>query len=221
MKILPCFFLFLLPNFLMAQGEPTELTCDSAVWVMPVKPIVFYVGVENFIVLKTANFDLSGIGVEVTSGSIKMASPDKYVYLADKPTGLGELRIYADNLLASTYKYIVQRMPDPLALLGAKYPGGKISVPDFQAQVGLSLTLKNIDADARFKLETYTLTHVDTAGVRTVLQGTSPFFDKDPQIFALVQKLQPGELVMFTEVVCSLVNEGTKRKLNTLAFIME
>jgi len=192
---------------------PETMQQHVSIFLQPSKMNVFYIGVENPILI-SGQFNLNdlrvaGIGAGI---NIKRAGSKAYNVTVNKP---GEGRIEATvNGRKMVYPFRAKRMPDPVARV-SNSPGGSMGSGEFKAQGGVTAILDNFDFDVRCQIQGFTLTYIAKR------QDPIESINRGPRYNAkskrLINRARPGDTYLFTNVKAKCPGDNAGRRINTIA----
>ena len=205
-------------------GEQTEVerqfeyeVGERSVSVSADKMNVFYIGVDNPVTISAAGVSSNQLQVATGAGiSIKNTGGSSYVVTANKP-GTSSVNVSGGGLPATTKKFRVKRIPDPVPKLSGKRGGG---IPNgvFRAQLGLIADLEDFDFEARCEIQGFTLVRVARR------QDPEPAVNKGGRFSdaaqSLVNKAAPGDRYFFEEIKARCPGDVAGRNVGSMTFLI-
>jgi len=176
---------------------------------------VFYIGVENPITVSAAGVSSNDLKVSGTGVTLKPNGKNKWIATANKPNNNAGINVSGGGLKATTFKYRVKRIPDPVARLSQKN-GGSMGNGEFKAQQGVGAFLDNFDFDAKCKIQGYELTRV--AKRQDPVSSVNPGARYSDKSRRLVNAASPGDIYYFDNVKARCPGDSAGRKINPMVF---
>lgn len=176
---------------------------------------VFYIGVDNPVTISAAGVSSNEVRVNTSGIDIRGAGGSKYVVTAKTPTNDAKLTVSAQGA-SSTFSYRVKRIPDPVALLGAKHKGGSMANGEFKAQGGIAAVLQNFDFDVKCDLVGFNVTYL--AKRQDPVERQNPGARWTSDVSGLIQKARPGDAYFFDDIKARCPGDPAPRDLGSLAF---
>lgn len=177
---------------------------------------VFYIGVDNPITVSAAGVSSNDLKVSATGVSLNKTGSSNYVVRADKP-GEATITLQGGGLPATTFKYRVKRIPDPVPLLGAKHKSGAMGNGEFKAQGGIGAVLEGFDFDAKCDVVGFTCTYLaKRADPSPDVPNAGPRFGGS--VAEMVQKARPGDAYFFDDIKVKCPGDALPRNLGGLSF---
>ncbi|XZF12616.1 gliding motility protein GldM [Chitinophagaceae bacterium MMS25-I14] len=187
---------------------------------------VMYIGVDNPITISAAGYSIEDVSPSFPGAESVKPDPSRgkgaYLVRVNKPGELlGSITAKkqggGSESIGAT-KYRVKYIPDPEAQVGQK-SGGAMPASIFRAQLGVIAALKDFVFDAKFVVNSFSVTVVKKRDPEPkgpyVVPGAS--FSKNPQLEALVNQLKPGDLVYIDDIKAT-GPDGRSRTLSPLVF---
>lgn len=178
-----------------------------------------YIGVENPIAVSAAGVSSNKVSVSASGGGITLKPGDgnlKFVATATTPAPEAYINVSADGKQMLAKKVKVKRIPDPVAKLGGKLIGGKISPSEMKAQVGIGAVLENFDFDAKCDVVGFEMFRVPKRADPTPAANKGARFEGSAR--SLVDAATFGDLFLFENVKVKCPGDSAPREINTLSF---
>jgi hypothetical protein len=190
-----------------------QQNCPKAASIIPVRMNVFYIGVDNPLLVSAPGVPPGQLNVSVTGTATITGSNGNYNVRA---VGGSETNVNVDytdengNLVKlSSSKFRIKRVPDPVCFLGTVKSIGLRSKAEFASQAAPLVRLENFDFDMRFEISSFILaTYQDTAYMR--LKTNGPAFTAEMK--SLMNKAKPKDRYYIEEVIVK-GPDGTLRKI--------
>lgn len=188
---------------------------ERSVAVSAEKMNVFYIGVDNPVVVSAAGISSNDLSVSISGGggSIKKVGSANYVVNVTTP---GECRVnVSGGGLRDSKPFRVKRIPDPVARL-SKSSGGAMGNGEFKAQGGVGAFLDNFDFDATCTIQGFTLVYVASRQDPVEVINAGPRYNDAAQ--RLVQRAKPGDIYYFDDVKARCPGDNVGRPINSMVF---
>lgn len=201
--------LLLIPTFINAQN----------VVITNIKMNVVFVGVDNPIKVAVADYSEKSIIVKVNQGIIT-GKNGNYIWRPTSPTSNGLVSVYIqqDNSekLISTHIYRIKLIPNPYTSLSGWQrscinPSGSSFIKN-----GLTAVLDNFPFDVQFEIISFKITVVRDNKV--FFEGINNGGRFKGQTAQIIQMVEVGDKVYFSEVKCRYFGDGIVREINDLVF---
>jgi gliding motility-associated protein GldM len=178
---------------------------------------VFYIGVDNPISVAAAGVSSNALQVNATGITLNPQGGGKYI---TKPTAPGEatITVSGGGLQASSFKFRVKRIPDPVAKLGKK-SGGTMGNGEFKAYDGLFAMLEGFDFDAKCAIQGYKFTRVEKRQDPVTVTNSGGNYGGDARRIANLAK--PGDIFYFDEVKARCPGDIAGREINSLVITIK
>jgi N-acetylmuramoyl-L-alanine amidase len=170
---------------------------------------VLYVGVDNPLVISTADIAAANLIVSTNNGTVSKVNGE---WIA-KPATKGEAIItIADKTSAKKQEFLfkVKLVPDPLVTIGG-HKGGRMPVDKFRSATQL-------EAEEEWEITSYVI-YLTGAGFESpkyiAVKGKGIFTDEVKQLIA---KVLPGTTITIDEVAAKMKNSDIKRRVPGLFF---
>ena len=195
-----------------AQTTPVFLLkCD--------KMDVLYVGVDNPVSLYLPVPSDEPLDVSISDGTIEPANGNHYIVRVPKP-GDVTITVRSSGRLIGQFMLRAKRVPDPAPTLsGASLrKNTALSAADFLNIRGLGMFLENFDFDARCSAVQFTLTRIDSAGVRSSVSNLGARFEEPAR--KLVAQAVAGDIYLFSDITVNCAREDSNRSLSNYAILV-
>ncbi|MCB0552036.1 MAG: gliding motility protein GldM [Phaeodactylibacter sp.] len=188
---------------------------ERSVAVSAEKMNVFYIGVDNPVVVSAAGISSNDLSVSISGGggSIKKVGSANYVVNVTTP---GDCRVnVSGGGLRDSKPFRVKRIPDPVARL-SKSSGGAMGNGEFKAQGGVGAFLDNFDFDATCQIQGFTLVYVASRQDPVEIINAGARYNDAAQ--RMVQKAKPGDIYYFDDVKARCPGDNVGRPINSMVF---
>jgi gliding motility-associated protein GldM len=199
----------------------TYMVAAPSVAVEPEKMNVFYIGVENPVVVSAAGVSPTDLQVSISGGGGKIVPKGggKYIVTVTSP---GECKISVSAKTKDGVKpqgppkvFRVKKIPDPLPKLGGKVANGVLEMPKLQIGSigGVGAEIPGFDFDVKFPVMEFVFS--------AVVKGSLKEFkcvgaNLSPEAKAVLQSLAPGGKAYFENIKVK-APDGTVRTLSTVS----
>ncbi|TKG91563.1 hypothetical protein EYV94_21295 [Puteibacter caeruleilacunae] len=187
--------------------------------ITPTKMNVFYVGVDNPVVVSAPGIPSEKIKPVITGGgSIRFSGKSgQYVVRCKRPGRKVKITTNAEvngkNVNLGSNIFRVKRIPDPVAKVGGK-KGGVIARNILKAQAGVAADLENFDFNVKFVVSSFVVSATVRGYEEEVKSNSYRFTPKQKQ---LIGKLRPNSKVYITDIKAK-GPDGSIRSLPSIAF---
>lgn len=199
----------------------TYMVAAPSVAVEPEKMNVFYIGVENPVVVSAAGVSPTDLQVSINGcgGKIVPKGGGKYVVTVTTP---GECKISVSAKTKDGVKpqgppkvFRVKRIPDPLPKLGGKPANGVMEMPKLQLGSigGVGAEVPGFDFDVKFPVIEFTFSAVVKGSLKE-FKCVGP--NLSPEAKAVLQSLAPGGKCYFENIKVK-APDGSVRTLSTVS----
>lgn len=199
----------------------TYMVAAPSVAVEPEKMNVFYIGVENPVVISAAGVSPTNLQVSISGagGKIIPKGNGKYVVTVSSP---GECKISVSAKTKDGVKpqgppkvFRVKKIPDPLPKLGGKPANGVIEMPKLSlASIGgVGAEIPGFDFDVKFPVIGFTFSAVVKGSLKE-FQCSGPNLSAEAK--AVLQSLAPGGKCYFENIKVK-APDGSIRTLSTVS----
>lgn len=199
----------------------TYMVAAPSVAVEPEKMNVFYIGVDNPIIVSAAGVSPTDLQVSINGGGGKVTPKGggKYIVTATSP---GECKISVSAKTKDGVKpqgppkvFRVKKIPDPSPKLGGKIASGIVEFKKVElASIGgMGAEIPGFDFDVKFPVLGFTFSAVVKGSLKEfVCQGAN----LSSEAKSVLQALAPGAKCYFENIQVK-APDGTTRKLSTLS----
>lgn len=199
----------------------TYMVAAPSVAVEPEKMNVFYIGVENPVIVSAAGVSPTNLQVSISGagGKIIPKGNGKYVVTVSSP---GECKISVSAKTKDGVKpqgppkvFRVKKIPDPLPKLGGKPANGVIEMPKLSlASIGgVGAEIPGFDFDVKFPVIGFTFSAVVKGSLKE-FQCSGPNLSAEAK--AVLQSLAPGGKCYFENIKVK-APDGSIRTLSTVS----
>jgi hypothetical protein len=161
---------------------------------------VLFIGVDNPISVTVEGYSSNDIDIAMDSAIIVSLGGGSY-NIIPKLAGLQSLRIFGNKVgerkIIGEYKFRVKYLPDPIARIGGKNCWG---CNPFKANLGMVAALDNFDFDARFVIDSFTVTILNKKTNTIVFSAKNIGANFSPQVKSAFGKAYPGDKVYFDDI---------------------
>ena len=199
----------------------TYMVAAPSVAVEPEKMNVFYIGVENPVIISAAGVSPTDLQVSISGcgGKIIPKGGGKYIVTVTSP---GECKI---NVSAKTKDGVkpqgppkvfrVKKIPDPLPKLGGKPANGVLEMPKLQVGSigGVGAEIPGFDFDVKFPVQEFVFSAVVKGSLKEFKCNGA---NLSPEAKAVLQSLAPGGKCYFENIKVK-APDGTIRTLSTVS----
>ena len=197
-----------------------QIASKSDPVVSAMKMNVMYIGVDNPLNIVVPGYKPDKVKARLSDGS--SLKQKKGTEWTAKPKKAGEIQVLLtveekDGSKANLKgpKFRIKRVPDPVATVGGKLKGGKVSYSKFKNQGGLIAVLENFDFDFKFVVQSYEMTYIKHRKDPAIKKGRGPVFGGD--IKKLIKSSGPKDKVFFTNIKVK-GDDGSTRTLPSIVF---
>ncbi len=199
----------------------TYMVAAPSVAIEPEKMNVFYIGVENPVVVSAAGVSPTNLQVSISGGGGKMAlkGAGKYIVTVGSP---GECKISVSAKTKDGVRpqgppkiFRVKKIPDPLPKLGGKVASGVLEMAKLQLGSigGVGAEIPGFDFDVKFPVMQFVFS--------AVVKGSLKEFkcigaNLSPEAKSVLQSLAPGGKCYFEDIKVK-APDGTIRTLSTVS----
>lgn len=187
--------------------------------VAPTKMNVFYLGVDNPVVIAVAGVPAEKVSAKISNGTIRKDG-DRYIV---NPMTIGPalVTVYAEvdgrKEYAGILDFRVKSIPSPIVTVATK-KGGLISKSYLLQQEEVFAIIENFDFDVKFKVIEFTVSANIRGFVQEAVSNSSRISEQQKLI---IGSIKPGDRVYFQDIK-ALGPEGLVRELpNTVFKIVE
>ncbi len=198
----------------------TYMVAAPSVAVEPEKMNVFYIGVENPVVVSAAGVSPTDLQVSISGGGkIIPKGGGKYIVTVSTP---GECKIGVSAKTKDGVKpqgppkvFRVKKIPDPLPKLGGKVANGVIQMSKLQLSSigGVGAEIPGFDFDVKFPVIGFTFSAVVKGSLKE-FQCNGP--NLSPEAKSVLQALAPGGKCYFENIKVK-APDGSIRTLSTVS----
>ncbi len=189
---------------------------QRSVAVALLKMNVFYIGVDNPIAVSAAGVNSNDVKVSGSGGGITLTRENGSNYNI-RVTTPGECSIVVSAPgVSQTFTYKAKRIPDPVALLGAKHNSKAMPNGEFKAQGGIAAVLQNFDFDAKCEIVGFKVGYLKKRQDPVEKNNSGARWGSD--VADLVNKAAPGDTYFFDEIKARCPGDAAARELNALVF---
>jgi len=180
---------------------------------------VLYIGIDNPIAISIPGVSPNDIQVEgVSNVTIKKVSEGGH-YIATVSTP-GEVTIkVSGNNITQNYFFRAKRIPDPVPLLGARFPSKTIGNGEFRAQGGIAAVLMHFDFDAKCEILGYSMQYISKRKGTVKLSNVGARWSEG--VSNEISKASAGDIYMFEDIICKCPGDPAGRNLGGLAFLIK
>ena len=202
---------FLCCGELSAQTVPV-VKCD--------RMDVLYVGVDNPVSLFLPVAQWDSLEVSISEGTIEHTNDNHYIARVSKP-GQVDITVRLAGRILAGFSLRAKRVPDPVPMLsGASLrKNTSLSAAEFQQIRGLGMLMENFDFDSRCSAVQYTLTRIDSAGVRTSAHNLGARFEEPAR--KLAAQAAAGDIFLFSDIEVNCARESNNRVLSNYAVLVK
>ena len=164
----------------------------------------------------TKRSGVSSNEVKVSASGVNVSSKGggKFIVTANSP---GEATLTVSGGGASqTFTYRVKRIPDPVALLGAKHRSKAMANGEFKAQGGIASVLENFDFDVKCEIAGFEATYLPKRQDPITSQNSGARWSSSVQDY--INKAKPGDAYFFDDIKCKCPGDAAPRNIGGLAF---
>lgn len=190
---------------------------ERSVAVSAEKMNVFYIGVDNPVVVSAAGISSNDLRVSISGGggSIRKTGSSSYVVTVSQVTQECRISVSDGKALNASKIFRVKRIPDPVARL-SKSQGGEMGTGEFKAQGGVGAFLDNFDFEATCAIQGYTLVYVPKRQDPVeVVNAGARYNDRARE---LVNRAKPGDIYYFESVKAKCPGDAAGRPINSMVF---
>lgn len=199
----------------------TYMVAAPSVAVEPEKMNVFYIGVDNPVIVSAAGVSPTDLQVSISGGGGKIIPKGggKYIVQVSTP---GECKISVSAKTKDGVKpqgppkvFRVKKIPDPLPKLGGKPANGVLEMPKIQLGSigGVGAEIPGFDFDVKFPVLEFTFSAVVKGSLKE-FKCSGP--NLSPEAKAVLQSLAPGGKCYFENIKVK-APDGTVRTLSTVS----
>lgn len=199
----------------------TYMVAAPSVAVEPEKMNVFYIGVENPVVVSAAGVSPTDLQVSISGGGGKIMPKGggKYIVSVGTP---GECKISVSAKTKDGVKpqgppkmFRVKRIPDPLPKLGGKVANGVLEMPKLQVGSigGVGAEIPGFDFDVKFPVIGFTFSAVVKGSLK---EFNCSGANLSAEAKAVLQALAPGGKCYFENIKVK-APDGSVRTLSTVS----
>jgi hypothetical protein len=176
---------------------------------------VFYIGVDNPITVAAAGVSSNDLKVNATGVTLNNDGKAHYIVRATTP-GEATITLSGGGLPATSFKYRVKRIPDPVPLLGAKHKSKAMANGEFKAQGGVAGVLENFDFEAKCDIVGFEVTYLPKRQDPVTKQNGGARWNGDVQDW--INKAKPGDAYFFDDIKTKCPGDAVPRNIGGLAF---
>lgn len=176
---------------------------------------VFYIGVDNPISVAAAGVSSNDLKVSASGVTLNNDGKSHYIVRASAP-GDATITLSGGGLPATTFKYHVKRIPDPVPLLGAQHKAGAMANGTFKAQGGIAGVLQNFDFEAKCEIVGFEVTYLPKRQDPITKQNGGSRWASDVQDW--INKAKPGDAYFFDDIKAKCPGDQVPRNIGGLAF---
>ena len=176
---------------------------------------VFYIGVDNPVSVSAAGVSSNDLKVTASGVTLNADGKSHYIVKATTP-GEAKITLQGGGLPATSFTYKVKRIPDPIAMLGAKKQPSLMGNGEFKAQGGIAAVLEGFDFDAKCEIQGYKVSYV--AKRQDPVEKTNSGARYNGDVSDLINKAKPGDIYYFDDVKARCPGDAAGRSLNSLVF---
>jgi len=193
------------------QYEVGERSCS----VQLDKMNVFYIGVDNPVSVAAAGVSSNDLKVSASGVTMTKDGSAHYVVRATTP-GEATITLSGGGLPATSFKYKVKRIPNPVPKLGAQDFPSAIPNGTFKAQGGIAAVLEGFDFDAKCDVVGFLVAYQKKRA--DVVEKTNNGARYNPDVQDMVQKAAPGDVYYYNDIKAKCPGDVAARKLGDLVF---
>lgn len=200
-------------NYEFSQHFNYEVGDERCIVVSASRMNVFYVGVDNPIMLMAAGVSGRDIRISMAGGTITKSTGYDYIVQVAKP---GEVRItvtYAG--VQSRFSFRAKRIPDPIPFLGGPDLPEEMEAEVFRKQGGVSLFMKNFDFEAKCDMVQYEVVRFTAEGTRESATNEGARFGEAALV--LRDKAEAGDWYIFRNIEGNCPGDDSARKIQGFA----
>lgn len=176
---------------------------------------VFYIGVDNPITVAAAGVSSNDLKVNASGVTLSNDGKAHYIVRATTP-GEATITLSGGGLPATSFKYRVKRIPDPVPLLGAKHKSKAMANGEFKAQGGVAGVLENFDFEAKCDIVGFEVTYLPKRQDPVTKQNGGARWNGDVQDW--INKAKPGDAYFFDDIKTKCPGDAVPRNIGGLAF---
>lgn len=177
---------------------------------------VFYIGVDNPITVAAAGVSSNDLKVSASGITLNRGSDGAHYIVRATTPGEATITLSGGGLPATTFKYKVKRIPDPIPLLGAQKQPNNIPNGQFKAQGGIAAVLENFDFDAKCEIVGYSVAYQKKRA--DVVEKTNNGARYNPDVLDMINKAAPGDVYYYNDIKAKCPGDIAARKLGDLVF---
>lgn len=193
-KIIDCLLVLLLLFWIKILSAQVVVAADGM--------NVVYLGLTNPISIAISDVPDSCLNVLASHGNIHRTGKGRFEWNIIEPdTNVAKLTIFDTRSCEqiAEYAFRVKKMPEPVALLGARHRSKTMDIAEFKAQAGIANVIECCDFDAKAEtigFETVLFDHE----TRTTWIGRNAGARWTGETSAHLQKVRPGDWVVFRKI---------------------
>ncbi|MTB52551.1 GldM family protein [Lewinella sp. W8] len=188
----------------------------GAVTPVATKMNVVYLGLDNPIELKGLVGNAEEVLLTTSNGRITKAEDGKY-YWSPKRIGPAELivRQAGQSLTRNNFRFVVKRIPSPVAKLGSSQ-SGLMGSGEFRAQAGIQVEIEDFHFDTICDVVSFKMTYL--ANRQDAIPALNRGARFSSQSRTLINRAKPGDLYLFEDVRVKCPGDTGSRTVNAMVF---
>ncbi len=191
-----------------------------SVAVAATKMNVFYVGVDNPVLVSAAGVSSNALQVSCSGGGCNKSggSKTKFNVKVSQPGQIAKITVSGGGLTPTSFDFRVKRIPDPVAIVGGgpTKKGGVMRTGEFRAQSGVAAILEDFDFDARCKIQSFEMTRVPARQDPITERNNGGRYTG--RVKTLVGMAKAGDIFYFDNVKAFCPGDKAGRKIGGLVF---
>ena len=176
---------------------------------------VFYLGVDNPITVVARGVPRDQLVVEASGVTLIKGEGDQYIVRGTTP-GEASITVSGGDIMKTTFKYRVKRIPDPVPRLDSRCKQGGGGHCSFKLNTGLIGVLQNFDFDAKCDVQGYKMTYIPKDQDPITVFNSGSRFSESAQ--ALVNKAKMGDQYFFDEIKVRCPGDVVPRDIGSLSY---
>jgi hypothetical protein len=162
---------------------------------------VLYPGVDNPVTVASTDIPDSNLLLIPSMGEIRRSGLGLYVWeICHRDTNFATLTIrdHVVDTLIKVFTFRVNRVPEPVPLLGAKHKSKVMSNGEYCSSRGLAMVLENFNFELRCDLVHYDVQYVPIGLDWVVKRNEGPRFNSD--VIDMINRAKPGDKYYFYNI---------------------